>query len=136
PFSRRLSLILTIAVLVLWPAQMAWLVYASYLRPGAALAGDLARYGSSAHWKGIYYRADKIGFSVSETVPKGDGYELREDASLYMALFGAASARIHTAAQVTSAFDLKSFVFSLDPGSGPMTIDGTIEGKRLTIVIT
>lgn len=136
PFSRRLSRLLSFLVLIAWPAQMGWLVYASYLRPGASLAGDLARYGSAAHWKGLYYRAAKIGFSVSETVPNREGFELREDATLRMALFGATAARLRTTAQVDAAFDLRSFRFSLDPGSGPITIDGTIDGKRLTLGIT
>jgi transglutaminase-like putative cysteine protease len=115
---------------------MAWLVYASYLRPGAALSGDLARYGSAAHWKGVYYRGGKIGFSVSETVPDGDGYELREDAQLFMALLGAPSARIKTTAHVGPAFDLRSFSFSLDPGTGPVTIEGVLAGRHLDLAIT
>jgi transglutaminase-like putative cysteine protease len=135
PFSRRTSRVLSILVLALWPAQMGWLVYAAYLRPGSTLAGDLARYGSTAHWKGLYYRAEKIGFSVSETIPKGDGFELREDGQLNMALFGAVSAHLRTTAQVTAAFDLRSFGFSLDPGTGPITVDGAIDGKRLTLTI-
>jgi transglutaminase-like putative cysteine protease len=136
PLPHRVSRILTALVLIAWPAQMAWLVYASYLRPGAALSGDLARYGSSAHWKGVYYRGGKIGFSVSETVPDGDGYELREDAQLFMAMLGAASARIRTTAHVDAAFALRSFSFSLDPGTGPITIEGTLAGRRLDLAIT
>jgi transglutaminase-like putative cysteine protease len=136
PLPRRLSRLLSALILIAWPLQMGWLVYASYLRPGAALSGDLARYGSSAHWKGVYYRGEKIGFSVSETVPEGDGYELREDAHLYMALLGAPSARLRTTARVDRAFQLRSFTFSLDPGTGPMTIDGRLDGRRLDLAIT
>jgi hypothetical protein len=136
PLPPRLSRSLTALILVAWPVQMGWLVYAAYVRPGAALAGDLARYGTGARWKGIYYRGEKIGFSVSETTPTAGGFELREDAQLYMALLGAPSARLKTVARVDSTFALKSFSFSLDPGSGPITIDGTIDGRRLALGIT
>ena len=56
-----------------------------------ALAADLARYGSSAQWKGVYYRGEKIGFTVGQTTPDGDGYELREDGRLQINLLGAAT---------------------------------------------
>ena len=36
-----------------------------------SLATDLARYGSAAVWRGVYYRGEKIGFTVSQTVPTG-----------------------------------------------------------------
>ena len=53
-----------------------------------ALAADLARYGSSAQWRGIYYRGDKIGFSVGQTTPTDSGYEIREDGRMQMILLG------------------------------------------------
>ena len=44
-----------------------------------ALAADLPRYGSSAQWRGIYMRGEKIGFSVTQTSPVADsGYEMRK----------------------------------------------------------
>ena len=134
PLPRPLSRALTAAILVAWVLQMGWLIRAASAR--TALSGDLSRYGSSAHWKGIYYRGEKIGFSVSETVPAGDGFELREDAQIEMALLGSTSpARIVTLARVDRDFNLRSFTFSLDPGTGPITIDGTIDGRRLELGI-
>jgi hypothetical protein len=62
-----------------------------YLAP-LALAADLASYSGSAQWRGIYYRGDKIGFSVGQTTPTDDGYEIREDARLTMTLVGATAA--------------------------------------------
>jgi transglutaminase-like putative cysteine protease len=137
PFPPRLSRLLSALVLVAWPAQIGWLVYDQYLRAGAALAGDLARYGSQAQWKGLYYRGEKIGFSVSETVPRDDGFELREDGQVQMALLGATSAaRLRTTARVDDHFNLRSFSFMLDPGTGPISIDGTLDGLRLVLNIT
>lgn len=135
PLPRLLSRSLTIAVLVAWALQMGWLLRTATAR--TALSGDLSRYGSSAHWKGIYYRGEKIGFSVSETLPAEDGYELREDAQIELAVLGSSSpVRIVTSAQVDPSFNLRTFTFSLDPGTGPITIDGRIDGLRLELGIT
>ena len=87
-------------------------------------------------WRGVYYRGDKIGFTVSQTVPQGDGFELQEDGRLQMSLLGATTAAsIRTTAQVDAAFALKSFVFSLDPGTGPLEIHGRLDGRRLSLEI-
>ena len=52
-----------------WVACMAVLVNRSYLQASPAnLATDLARYGSTAVWRGVYYRGEKIGFTVSQTI--------------------------------------------------------------------
>ncbi len=100
------------------------------------LAADLSRYGTSAQWRGIYYRGDKIGFSVGQTVPTDTGYEIREDGRLQLAILGSSVAvRLHTVAQVDRSFTLRSFVFSLDPGTGPTEILGALEGTRLTLTI-
>ena len=56
---------------------MAVLINRSYLQASTSLATDLARYGSAAIWRGVYYRGEKIGFTVSQTVPTDDGFELR-----------------------------------------------------------
>jgi hypothetical protein len=122
-------------VLAAWCVQMALLLRHAYLENGPlALAADLARYGSSAQWKGVYYHGEKIGFTVSQTVPIKDGFELQEDGQLRMALLGATSAaRIRTTVQTDAAFALRSFSFSLDPGTGPVAVDGALEGHRLRL---
>jgi hypothetical protein len=44
---------------------MALLVNRSYLQASTGnLATDLARYGAAAAWRGVYYRGEKIGFTV------------------------------------------------------------------------
>ena len=134
---RSVSRPLTVIVLVAWALMMGSLLRRSYLQASSVtLAGDLARYGSAAQWKGIYYRGEKIGFAVGQTVPTPDGYELQEDGQIQMTLLGASTAaRIRTSARVDKAFALRSFSFSLDPGTGAVEVRGTLahEGRRLEL---
>jgi len=137
PLPRSVTRPFSILLIVAWVVAMAALVKRSYLQASSStLATDLARYGSAAVWRGVYYRGDKIGFTVSQTVPKDDGFELQEDGRLQMSLLGATTAAsIRTTAQVDDAFALKSFVFSLDPGTGPLEIHGRLDGRRLSLEI-
>src|SRR5687767_1787866 len=115
---------------------MAALVDRSYLRASTNLAADLARYGSDAQWQGVYYRGEKIGFTVRQTVPADDGFELQEDGRLQMSLLGATTfTRIRTTARVDSEFRVQSFEFLLDPGTGPLQITGRLEGLALLLDI-
>src|SRR5215510_4569027 len=122
PLPQRVTRPFSILILVAWAAVMALLIRRSYLEASAAtLATDLARYGSAAVWRGVYYRGEKIGFTVSQTTPEGDGFALEEDGRLQMALLGATTAAtIRTTAHVDSHFSLRGFEFSLDPGTGPI----------------
>jgi hypothetical protein len=127
PLPRSLTQPISILVLVAWAGVMAVLVNRSYLQASSNLATDLARYGSTATWRGVYYRGEKIGFTVSQTVPRGDGFDLEEDGRLQMSLLGATTAAtIRTTAHVDSNFALRAFEFSLDPGTGPIEVRGTI----------
>ncbi len=115
---------------------MAWLVNRSYLQASTTLATDLAQYGSAAVWRGVYYRGEKIGFTVSQTVPTADGFELQEEGRLQMTLLGATTpAAIKTRAEVDRAFALRAFDFSLDPGTGPIRVRGALDGRILTLTI-
>jgi hypothetical protein len=138
PLPRALTGPLSIAVLLAWLAAMATLVNRSYLQASSAsLATDLARYGSSASWRGVYYRGEKIGFTVSQTVPTADGFDLEESGRLQMALLGATTAAtIRTTAHVDKSFALRAFEFSLDPGTGPIEVRGRIDGRRLALDVT
>jgi transglutaminase-like putative cysteine protease len=91
----------------------------------------------------VYYRGEKIGFTVSQTTPTDYGFELQEDGRLQMLLLGQdTAARIRTTARVDTSFTLRSFDFSLDPGTGPVTVSGTVDGPsqtttwRLNLAIT
>jgi Transglutaminase-like superfamily len=137
PLPRSITRPVSILLLVAWIAAMAALVNRSYLQASSAtLATDLARYGSAAVWRGVYYRGEKIGFTVSQTVSNDEGFQIEEDGRLQMSLLGATTAAtIHTSAQVDAEFALQSFAFSLDPGTGPLEVRGRLDGKKLTLEI-
>src|SRR5262245_65248858 len=83
PLPRSVTRPISVVILLAWVVAMGALVNRSYLQGATAnLATDLARYGSSAEWRGVYYRGDKIGFTVSQTVPTDEGFELQEDGRL------------------------------------------------------
>ena len=92
----------------------------------------------------MYYRGEKIGFTVSQTVAieggegrDDGGFELQEDGQLQMALLGAHTiTTLRTTARVNRAFELQSFDFALDPGTGPIRIGGVVRGLDLHISIT
>ena len=95
-FSKSMTRGVSVVIVLAWISVMAVLVNRSYVQATGNMATDLARYGSSAQWRGIYYRGEKIGFTVSQTVPieTGEGrdeagFELQEDGQLQMALLGA-----------------------------------------------
>ena len=141
PLPRTLTRPLAFLVLAAWVVTMITLVNRSYVQASPAnLATDLARYGSTAVWRGVYYRGEKIGFTVSQTTRTDDGFELQEDGRLQMLLLGQdTAATIRTTARVDTAFMLRSFDFSLDPGTGPITVKGSLdrpgERFRLTLAI-
>ena len=134
PLPRAITRPASVLLMAGWAIVMAILINRSYLQASTSLAADLARYGSAAVWRGVYYRGEKIGFTVSQTLPTGDGFELEEDGRLQMSLLGAATAAtIRTTAHVDKSFALRSFEFSLDPGTGPIEVLGRIDGLRLSL---
>jgi transglutaminase-like putative cysteine protease len=137
PLPRVVSRVLSVAIVLAWILEMGILLKRSYVDSSpVALAAELGNYQASAQWRGVYYRGEKIGFTVGQTVPTPDGYELQEDGRLQMSLLGTTTAaRIKTVAKVDKAFALRSFSFSLDPGSGPVSIEGAIEKTRLDLTI-
>jgi transglutaminase-like putative cysteine protease len=136
PLSPVVTRPVTLLVFVAWVATLGVLVHRSYVQASTTLAADLARYGSDAQWRGVYYRGEKIGFTVSQTIPQADGFELQEDGRLQMTLLGAHTfARLRTAVRVDRAFNLRSFDFSLDPGTGPVEVSGTLDGLALNLSV-
>src|SRR3954453_11428251 len=136
PLPRAITRPVSVLLLIGWAAVMALLIDRSYLQASTRLATDLARYGSAAIWRGVYYRGEKIGFTVSQTVPTDEGFDLQEDGRLQMSLLGATTpATLRTTAHVDRAFALRAFEFSLDPGTGPVQVRGRIDGRRLSLDI-
>src|SRR5688572_446103 len=137
PIPRGAARAASLLVLLAWIATMA-VVFTRTFAQGRSmnLATDLARYGTTAEWRGVYYRGEKVGFTVSQTSPAGDGFEVQEDARLQMSLLGATTAAaIRTTAQLDATFALRSFQFSLDPGTGPVEVSGTVSGKRVSLTL-
>jgi transglutaminase-like putative cysteine protease len=136
PLPRPASRLLSALVLVAWVLQIGALVRRAGSSSSVALAADLAHYGSSAQWRGIYYRGDKIGFSVGQTTPTDSGYEIREDGRMLLILLGSdIPVRLTSKATVDRAFNLQRFSFSLDPGTGPTEVEGVLDGRRLDLTI-
>src|ERR1044071_1370900 len=106
PLPRAITRPFCAVFIVAWIVSMAVLAKRSSIdAPAANRATDLGRYGSNAQWRGVYYRGEKIGFTVSQTVPRGDGFEIQEDGRLQMALLGATTpATIRTTALVDVNF--------------------------------
>ena len=138
PLPRKLTRPLTWLVWCAWIPTMVLVVQRSCVATAStSLATDLARYGTSAEWRGIYYRNEKIGFTVSQTIPAGEGFELQEDGRLQMSLLGARNVvAIRTRARVDKDFVVQSFDFSLDPGSDGTTVRGTIDGRTLHLSVS
>ena len=129
---------LAILALVAWVVTMGVMINRTYLQASPInLATDLARYGSTAQWRGVYYRGEKIGFTVSQVQATEDGFELQEDGRLQFSLLGAITpAILRTTARVDRTFALRSFDFSLDPGTGPMAIKGRLDGLKLSLELS
>jgi transglutaminase-like putative cysteine protease len=137
PVPRAVARPASLLIVVAWVFAMAAVARAAWRQAGTPLATDIARYSQSAQWKGVYYRGEKIGFMVGESSPAGDGFELREEGQLRLLLMGSSAvARIQTSARVDREFNLLSFRFALDPGSGPIRVEGRVEGLRLLLAIS
>src|SRR5689334_6134290 len=137
PVSRRTGRVGSALVLAAWAVTLGVLLSRAYLQARSMnLATDLARYGTAAEWRGVYYRGEKIGFSVSQTTPHGDGFDVEEDARLQMSLLGATTpATVKTTATLDRNFALQTFTFSLDPGTGPVQVSGRVSGKHVSVTI-
>ena len=137
PVPRRVARPASLLVLLAWSVTMGVLLARTFVQARSMnLATDLARYGTAAEWRGVYYRGEKVGFTVSQTTPAGDGFQVQEDARLQMSLLGATSAAaIRTTAQVDRAFQVQSFDFSLDPGTGPVEVSGIVNGRHVSLTI-
>ncbi len=137
-FPRGLSIPLSLLTLVVWTGAMALVVRKATEQTALALTSDLAAYGERARWSGIYYRGEKIGFSVSQMTERPGGFKLQEDGQMLLTLMGATTAsKLRTEVNVDPQYLLQDFVFSLDPGTGPISIKGALEAPtRLAVRIS
>jgi transglutaminase-like putative cysteine protease len=138
PVSHRVARSASLLILLAWIVTMGVVLTRAYVQARSLnLATDLARYGSAAEWRGVYYRGEKVGFTVSQTTAIADGFEVQEDARLQMSLLGdTTAASIRTTAQLDREFTVRSFDFSLDPGTGPVRVNGIVSGRHVSLTIT
>ncbi len=119
---------MSLLTLILWSGAMVFVFRKATEQTALALTSDLAAYGERARWSGIYYRGEKIGFSVSQMTERAGGFKLQEDGQILLTLMGAATAsRLHTEVNVDAQYLLQDFAFSLDPGTGPISVKGALE---------
>jgi len=135
PLSKTVTRPISFFILVTWLVVMAVLVSRSYAGSASpSLAADLGRYGTAAVWRGVYYRGEKIGFTVSQTIPNEDGFELEEDGRLQMSLFGATTAatiRTTRASIRASSFNRLSSRSILGPARSRCEGTSPAHGSRL-----
>jgi hypothetical protein len=137
PIPPSVTRVTRVLAILAWVTTMGVIASRVYLQGSTSLATDLARYGSDAQWHGVYYRGEKIGFTVRQVVPTDEGYELQEDGRLQMSLLGATTTtRLRTTARVDERFDVRSFDFELDPGTGATRVSGVVNGSTLEIETT
>jgi len=61
PVQRRVARALSSIVMLAWIATVALVLMRAYVQARSMnLATDLARYGTAAEWRGVYYRGEKI----------------------------------------------------------------------------
>lgn len=118
----------TAVAMAAWALAMFFVVRKATEQTALALTTDLSSYGERAKWSGIYYRGEKIGFSVGQTSEIADGFRIQEDAQLQLTLMGATTQSVlKTRVDVDRDYALRSFQFSLDPGSGPIQVSGRLD---------
>ena len=131
---RRVARAVSLLVVVAWVVTMGVLLNRAYLQARSFnLATDLARYGSAAQWRGVYYRGEKIGFTVSQTMPTDDGFELQEDGRLQMSLLGADHGRGDPRPRRSVDRDVRAAVVRLLARSrapARCTVSGRVDGLR------
>jgi hypothetical protein len=126
---------LSLITLILWGGAMVLVVRKATEQTALALTSDLAAYGERARWSGIYYRGEKIGFSVSQMTEREGGFKLQEDGQILLTLMGASTAsKLHTEVNVDPQYLLQDFAFSLDPGTGPIAVKGVLESPTRLVV--
>ena len=135
PLPRAVTRPLSVLVLLAWVAAMAALVNRSYLQASSATWPPISRATDRARPGAACTTAAKRSASRSaRRLPTADGFDLEESGRLQMSLLGATTAAtIRTTAHVDTSFALRSFEFSLDPGTGPIEVRGRINGRRLTL---
>src|SRR5438093_632519 len=110
------------------------------VRKHAAPTGtDVALLPSAAassrdEWFGIYQGERKVGYARRAVVATGEGYDVRDDSTLALALLGVPQ-RVTTslAAETDAQFGLRAFHFALVSPAATFTASGTSDGHHLEV---
>ncbi len=87
-------------------------------------------------WMEIYLKDKKVGYSVNQLSPLGDGYIIQEEIFLKLNLMGqGTSIRTVTRSVVDSEFFLKSFWFKMTSGVVAFQVSGKVKGKKMHLKI-
>ncbi len=86
---------------------------------------------------GAYLKGERIGYTVTERKRVGEGYHLREIASLKLNIMGTIQkVESFLKSSLNKDFSLTNFWFQFTSSTGKFEVEGKIEGKKLRLVFT
>ncbi len=135
--NKNISIVIRAAIILLWLGMIGVLVQRTCFEG----RGSYARAGSTAsqlrpreEWMGIYWGAEKVGYTVSRIRKARDGYHINEQAVMDLTVMGTAQ-RIDTelASQVDHEFQLRSFTFRMLSNLFGFKAAGSVSGSQLRL---
>lgn len=129
---RRLRAI-SIGVLAVWAAALAWHVRREYFAPlSERLASASARLVPANSFYTIKLGGEPIGYASSRIDTLSDGFLLEDDMRLRVRALGSnVPAMVRTRAMVGRDLDLRDFQFRLSSELGDFAVSGEMEGDSL-----
>ena len=126
-------------VLIFWIFMMVMLVQKTYF----SISDDYVQLSYAAsqlrpkeEWMGVYWKGDKVGYTVSNIKKKYRGYEISEQAFMDLTVMGTTqNISTQVTSQVDNNFKLKSFVFVLFANISTK-IQGKVQGNEMHLEIS
>jgi len=126
-------------ILIFWIIMMVILVQRTYF----SISDEYTQSSYAAsqlrpreEWMGIYWKNDKVGYTVSTIRKKMHGYEISEQVLMNLTMMGTSqSISTQVASQVDDSFKLKSFEFVLY-GNLATKIKGKVQGNELHLEVS
>jgi len=127
-------------VVVLWLVMIGLLIrkiHFSDLSPPAEVSTEISHVKSQQRdWMEIYLKDKKVGYSVNQIDPLGDGYLIQEEIFLKLNLMGQGSSlRTVSRSVVDDKFSVKSFNFNMSSGVVAFQVSGKVTGKKMRLKI-
>lgn len=122
-------------VIIVWLIMMGLLIKRSYFKPLPSILNPEIHgvvLEIKEEWMGVYFKGEKIGYSVSRIEKIERGYEFHEQVLMNLNVMGTPQ-RIFTAlvSIVNSDLSLKSFIFNLTSGITRFIVSGEVKGKKI-----